>query len=271
MHKRQALGALAALTTTAMLGLAGTGLPAQAQTPTAPPPASTLGHVGVFSFLGDSVQAIWSDDKPAASRLEARGAENLEFKGIGFDLIALRVARDTFKRSAPAARVSMFKAPAPLTPAEQRQVAEGASKAELPAWVVQALGENKLTHLVLVTRHRGPASASTGDRIDIGRGTVEGIGFYMDTLYTIQSSSTGALSTGLLAPFAQIRLILMDAQSGDVLSSYDVRESYAYAPKAGAVAADPWNFMPADEKVRRLRQLVETAMERGMGELLARR
>lgn len=253
----------------AALALATASNPGLAQTRPAAP--LKLGQVGVFSFLGDSVQAIWSDDKPGATRLEARGSESLSFKGIGFDLIALRVARDALQRVAPSAKVVLFKAPAPLTPAEQRQVAEGASKAELPAWVVQALGENRLTHLVLVTRHRGAASASTGDHIDIGRGTVEGIGFYMDTLYTMQSTDTGALSTGMLAPFAQIRLMLMDANSGDVLSSYDVRESYAYAPRAGAVAADPWNFMPPDEKVRALRQLVERAMDRGMGQLLTPR
>ncbi len=246
-----------------LLSLALAGAVAQAQ--------SAIGAIGVFTFLGDSVQAVWPEDKPGATRLETRGNETLEFKGIGFDRIALRSAREVLQSALPAARVELFISPTAMTPAEQRALAEGATRAELPAWMVKTLEQNKLSHLLIITRHRGSIGVSTGDHIDIGRGTVEGIGFYMDTLYTVQNTSTGALSTGLLAPYTQIRLTLMDAISGDIVNTYEVRESYGYASKDTKAAADPWNFMPADEKVVRLRELVEAGMKRGVAEVLKKR
>ena len=97
---------------------------------------------------------------------------------------------------------------------------------------------------------------------------VEGIGFYIDTLYTMQSSTTGALSSGLLAPYTQIRLTLMDAVSGAIVNTYDVRESFAHAPREGKAGADPWSFMPTDEKVRVLRSMVAAGVSRGVQALL---
>lgn len=227
--------------------------------------------LGVFTFLGDSVQTMWSDDKPRASRLDSRGAESLDFKGIGFDMLVLRSAREVLRQSLPAARVQLYQSPVAMTPAEQRGVADGAARAELPGWLVKTIETDKLTHLLLVTRTRGAIGAQTGDGVDIGRGTVEGIGFYMDTLYTMRNTSTGALSTGLLAPYTQIRLTLMDAMSGDIVGTYDVRESFAYASPDTKTAADPWSFMPAAEKIKVLRQMVETGVQRGVQEVLKKK
>lgn len=229
---------------------------------------STMGSVGVFSFLGDSVQAVWPEDKPGASRLEARGTESLEFKGIGFDLIALKSAREVLQRALPGSKVSLFKSPTAMTAGEQRNLAEGAKRSELPAWMVKTIEENKLTHLILVTRHRGMLDARTADDTAIGRGMVEGIGFYVDTLYTMRNIATGALSTGLLAPYTQIRLTFMDAISGDIVNTYDVHDAYAYASETDKSIADPWNFMPAAQKVRALRGMVEAGLRRGVQEVL---
>lgn len=245
------------------MALALAGAAAQAQ------PKMTA--VGVFSFLGDSVQAVWPEDKPGATRVEARGHESMEFKGIGFDRIALRSAREVLQSALPATRIELFISPTAMTPAEQRNLADGAARAELPGWMVKTLEQNKLTHLLIITRHRGGINARTGDNFDIGRGTVEGIGFYLDTLYSMVNTSTGAVSTGLLAPYMQIRLTLMDAMSGDIVNTYDVREAYAYASKDTNVVADPWNFMPAEEKVVRLRELVEGGMKRGVAEVLKKK
>ena len=253
-------------TTAWALGLAIAALAsaAQAQLP-------RLRNVGVFALLGDSVQVAWSTDAPSDTRLERTARESLEFKGIDFDLIALRTARDAIQRAQPAAKVMAFRSPEALTVAQQRQIADGALKAELPGWMVKTLSDSRLTHLLVITRSRGAIDARTGDGVGIGRGSVEGIGFYIDTLYTIRNSKTGALSSGLLAPYLQLRLTLMDAQSGDILATYDVRDGYAYGNEESQAAADPWNFMPAAEKVLRLRKLLEEGVARGMGQLLGPR
>lgn len=257
MKRRRVVVALAVWAT-----LLAASEPTQAQALTA------MGSVGVFSFLGDSVQVVWPEDKPGASRVEARGNESLEFKGIGFDLIALRSSREVLQRVLPSTQVSLFQSPTAMSPTEQRALADGAARSQLPAWMVKTLEENKLTHVLLVTRHRGTIDARTGEGTTIGRGMVEGIGFYIDTLYSMQNSTTGAVSTGLLAPYTQIRLTLMDATSGDILNTYDVRESFAYASRDTKTTATPWTFMPAEEKVRTLRTMVEVGIKRGVQALL---
>jgi hypothetical protein len=238
---------------------------ASAQTPGA------IKTLGVFSVLGDSVQTAWPEDKPGATRVEARGAESLDFKGIGFDTIALRASRAVLQRALPAAQLALFKAPTELSPAEQRALADGAARAELPAWMVKTLEENRLTHLLIITRHRGAINVSTGNQIDVGRGNVDGIGFYMDTLYKVHNTATGALSNGLLAPYTQIRFTLMDAASGDVLQTYEVRESFLYGSREQKPSAEPWTFMPAEEKVSVLRQMVEAGVQRGVQEVLKKK
>ncbi len=230
-----------------------------------------LGTVGVFAVLGDSVQVAATTDAPSDTRIERTARESLEFKGIDFDLIVLRTARDQILRLQPAAKVIVFRAPSPMTAAEQRELAEGAAKAELPAWIVKTMEANKLSHLLLVTRHRGAIDARAGGDYAVGRGTVEGIGFYMDTLYTVKNTATGSVSTGLLAPYAHIRLMLMDARSGDIVASYDIKDSFVYGAPESMSQPDPWSFMPAAEKVRTLRAMVEKGVARGVGQLLDKR
>lgn len=230
-----------------------------------------LKSVGVFSMLGDRVDVSASTDAPRDTRLEATGRLAMDFKGIGFDLIALRAAREALRRDRPSAQVSVFKAPMEMTAAEQRALAAGARNAELPAWMVKTIEENKLSHVLLVTRSRGTLNAETSDQVDIGRGTVEGIGFHMDTLYQIRNRTTGAVSSGMLAPHLNIRLMLMDTQSAEIVASHDIRESFAFAAQESQLQADPWTFMPNDMKVRTLREMVNNGMGRGMTALLAQR
>jgi hypothetical protein len=230
-------------------------------------PVPAMKTVGVFALLGDSVQ-VTASDTPAATRLEVNARDTLDFKGIGFDLIALRTARDEIRRVQPAAQVAVFRGPDALSVSQQRAVAAGAAKAELPAWLVKTIDENALTHLLLVTRSRGTIDAATTNGHSIGRGTVDGIGFYIDTLYSMRNTTTGAMSTGLLAPYMQVKLTLMDAQSGEIVASYDVKDAYAYASPETQAKADPWSFMPPAEKIKCLRELVEAGIQRGTASLL---
>lgn len=231
----------------------------------------TLRTVGVFSLLGDSVQVAAATDAPSDTRLERTARDSLDFKGIGFDIIAMRAARDSIQRAQPAAKVLAFRSPQALSVAEQRAVADGAAKAELPAWMVKTINDNGLSHLLLITRSRGAIEASTSNGFTIGRGSVDGIGFFIDTLYTIKNQTTGALSTGLLAPYLQVRLTVMDAVDGEVVAAYDVKDAFVYGARESQIAADPWNFMTSAEKVGTLRQLVEDGVARGMGQLMGAR
>ncbi len=229
---------------------------------------TTMKSVGVFSLLGDSVQVAVSTDAPKDTRIERTERYAVEAKGIGFDNIALRAFRDTLKKAQPNALVELYKSPTPLTPEEQRAIAEGATNAELPAWIVQTIDAKRLSHIILITRNRGEVNIRTGDGVSIGRGSAMGIGYYIDTLYTVQNKTTGALSTGALAPYVHVKLTLMDAQSGAVLKTYNMREGALLATSQGQVSTDPWTYLTADQKVSTLRDYVEQNMGRAAPDLL---
>lgn len=226
--------------------------------------------VGVFALLSDSVQVTAATDAPSDTRIERTARETLEFKGIGFDPIALRVSRDSIQRAQPAARVLLFSSPVAMTAAEQDSLARGAAKAELPDWMVKTIVERKLSHVLLVTRTRAAINARTANGHAIGRGSVEGIGFFIDTLYQMKNLNSGAVSTGLLAPYIQVKLSLMDTQSAEIVASYHINDAFAYASRDDQVVAEPWSFMSAADKVVTLRDMVDKGMQRAMQSLLAR-
>jgi hypothetical protein len=201
-------------------------------------PVNPLRAVGIFSLLGDSIQVVTSTDAPSDTRIERSARQTLDIPNIGFDNIAIRAARAALIQAAPQVKVELYKATTPMTLDAQRGIAEGAASGELPAWIVQAIQQKKLSHVLLVTRTRGPVDVRTGDGVSIGRGTAQGIGFYIDTLYTIKNTDNGVLSTGLLAPYVQLRLTLMDTDTA-AASNYDVRDSYALGSTVNRVAAEP--------------------------------
>ncbi len=230
-----------------------------------------LKSVGAFSMLGDQVDVSVSTEAPRDTRIEGIERLAMDFKGIGFDLIALRATRTVLRSEQPSVQVSVFKSPVEMSAEEQRALAAGARNGGLPGWMVKTIEENKLTHVLLVTRSRGALNATTDDQVAIGRGTVEGIGFHIDTFYSMRNMTTGALSQGLLAPHVNIRLLLMDTQSAEIVASHDISESFAFASPEAQGKADPWGFMPTDEKIRTLREMVEKGMTRGTMALLRKR
>ncbi len=247
--------------------LAAVGPGAWAQAPAATP-LPAMQAVGVFALLGDSVQVAVSTDAPTDTRIERTERYAVEAKGIGFDNIALRALRDTLQKAQPQAQVELYKSPQPLSPEEQRSIAQGATQAELPAWIVQTIDAQRLSHIILVTRNRGEVNVRTANGISIGRGTAMGLGYYIDTLYEVRNLQTGAMSAGALAPYVHVRLTLLDAQSGDVLRTYDIREGVLVGDRQGKGSSDPWSFLTGEQKVALLRQQAETGLARGARALL---
>jgi hypothetical protein len=226
-----------------------------------------LGTLGVFALLGDSVQ-VAAGQQGTGTRLDPTARESLAFTGIGFDKLALRIISQHVRSVQPAAKLQMYQAPGGLSLEQQRAIAAGAEKAQLPGWMVDAIERNGLTHLLIVTRARGPVAAETFHKEGIGRADVDGIGFYLDRVYQMRNLTTGAVSTGLIAPYVQIRLTLMDAQSGDVVGRHDIRRAYAYASEANQLQGDPWTYMSMEEKVSAIRSMVEQGIGSGMAELI---
>ena len=228
--------------------------------------------MGVFALLGESLQIAQAGDI-TDSRLDRTLRDSLPVKNIGFDQAALRAVRTVLGQKAPAAQMQMFLANTALSPADQRALADGATRAELPAWIVSAIQAGKLSHILLITRGRGDASFPLSNGFDIGRGKVEGIGYYVDAATEVKNIANGNLSTGFLGAYVQLRLQLMDAQSGDIVGSQDVRVGRMHiansAGGAGNDGTNVWKALGPVQKVDLLRSMVETEVARVLPALLA--
>ncbi len=241
-----------------------TAAPALAQTP---PSIKTL---GVFSLLGDGLQLVFPTDV-TDTRLDRNQRESLPTKDIGFDQAALRAVQETLARQQPQASMQMFRSNTVMEPSAQRALAEGATKAELPAWIVGTIQSAKLSHILLITRNRGEANFPLLNGHSIGRGTVEGIGYYVDRGTEIKNLDTGLTSLGFLGAYAMLRLQLMDANTGDMLASQDVRVGQMYAGRNDKEIGNIWDTLGPREKVEVLRKMVQDNVARVMPAVLAGR
>lgn len=254
MFRRQMLAA--ALTAAALHA-------ARAQAPKAAP----LRNVGVFSLLGDGLQIAYALEA-TDTRIDRTQRETLQTQEIGLDQAALRAVREAFERLKPDAKLSLYRANTPIPPADQRALADGATRAELPAWIVAAINSAKLSHVLLVTRNRGDAAFPVQEGFTVGSGTVEGIGFYLDKMTEMRNAQTGLTTRGFLGAYIQLRLQLMDTASGDITRTRDVRVGRIYQGRNDAEIANIWDTLSAREKVEVLREMVHGNVARVMPEML---
>lgn len=226
-----------------------------------------VSNLGVFSLLGDELTVV-QPAAPTDTRIQRQTTESLSKRDIGFDQAALRGVREVLATRAPQAKLQMFRATAPISFAEQRAVAEGATKAELPSWIVSTIDQARLSHLLIITRTRGDAAFPAASGESIGRGTVDGIGFYLDKTTALKNIDTGGGALGFLGAFVMLRIQLMDASSGDIIGSQDVRVGQMHAGRRDAEAENVWNALDPAEKVEVLREMVQKNVARVMPAVL---
>lgn len=252
LHRRQLLGLA--------LALASAG-PAVAQA--SAPRAAPLRSVGLFSLLGDTIQIVQAP-APTDTRIERSERQTLDIRDVGLDTVALRALTGGLGRLQPQAQLQMFRATAPIALAEQRAIADGAHRAELPGWIVELLTRHRFSHVLLLTRHRGPAQMRLADGNTLGRGTVEGIGFYLDPLYEIRHLESGVTVRGALCAYVVLRLTLMDVPSGQVLAELPVRDGAVYGARSVEQSTEPWDILSPREKVEVLRRMLEDNLTRAL-------
>ncbi|MBL8345842.1 MAG: hypothetical protein JNN03_10405 [Rubrivivax sp.] len=223
--------------------------------------------LGVFSLLGDGVEVTVA---PLVSdtRIDASRRETFEYRNIGFDIIAGREVREAAGRLRPGIAVVPFGTNTTLPAAEQRHIASGARDGALPAWILQAVRERRLSHVLLLTRQRSEVRLLTADNSTIARnrGRVDGLGFYLDAEYKVRDANTGAVSNGALGPHVLVELTLMETDSAKVVRSHTIDEQFLLGAMESQGAVDPWSYLSAEQKVTLLREALARALRRVLPE-----
>ncbi len=209
-------------------------------------------RLGVFSLLGNSVRVV------------AREIQEVEFKDVGMDDIVFSTVQALYLARHPQAQVSQHRAPEQLSVDQQVQIGNATGqRGELPGWVVQAARDASLSHVLLANSHVGAMEFRTGRSQVVGNHRVTGIGFYVSADGRVTNGSTGAVSSGYLAPFVQLRMTLLETGSGRVIHSASFSEGFIVGPPENE-APDPWRYMTRLAKSQALQALLRSTVKRGI-------
>ena len=127
-----------------------------------------------------------------------------------------------------------------------------------------------MSHLVLVTQLRDNASFKLVNG-NAGTGWLEGLGFYIDDTTLLRNASTQNLASGMLGPFAYVKVRLIDADTLTVLREVRAPMSAIITqPSASPIAMDVWTGLDNKTKIDHLNSLLRQAMDLAVPTLLAK-
>ena len=217
---------------------------------------STEIRIGVFSLLGNSVRVV------------AKTLDEVMFKDVAMDDVVLAAAAAAVQARWPQVRPNLQRAAEQVNVDDQLAIGnEAARRGKLPEWIVKAASAQSASHVLLITSSSGAMEFRTGLSQVVGNYNVTGVGFYVGADGRTSNDSTGAVASGYLAPFAQLRVTLVDVAQGSVVGSVKATDGYIVGPPESE-APDPWRFLSREEKARALRQLLKSNVTRAVDEVL---
>jgi hypothetical protein len=223
----------------------------------------------VMSLVGDGFLVV-THRAATGSSLSPQTRAFMPLATPALDRAALLAVDTALRRAEPRAKVLLLGGRDPVAIEAQSRTlgatdaAQAVADALLPH--LPALGA---THLVLVLKGRGVGRFQV-DEGTAEAGTLEGLGYYVDSTLITRREAQFALATrGFLAPFAYVDLALVDLATGKVVARREAREA---APKAATQSdsVDAWEAMPAAEKIRKLQDLLGKEAEATVPALLGR-
>lgn len=219
----------------------------------------------VISLIGDKMSVV-TYQMSTGSGIDRNRRETIDMTDGLFDKIALSTIEKALNAQPDKPRSQLFELAAPsLFTRQDRFFSDG--KLVLPEAIHTALKSDGATHLLFVTKFRAEARMQA-DGAKLGSGVIEGLGFYVDHMSEMINNKTQRESKGFLAPFAFMRLSLVDLGSSVVLRQKYI-EASTMMITANKEAYNPWDTLSPAEKVEHLRHLIDTELTKGVASLLA--
>jgi hypothetical protein len=223
----------------------------------------------MLSLIGDKLDIVVYRMQ-TGSNIEQNRHEAFPINDPLFDNTAVSAAADAVRKVVPGAElVALNSRSAALFEKQRELFDERDSKVSLPDAIKTALQEQKATHLILITKHRDDARLAFRDRYD-GSGKLEGLGYYIDGV-TFTETNPGEGDTtgrGYLAPYAYMKVSLIDAQTSKLIGKQIVKASKALSVARAKDSANPWDTLTSEQKVRIMDQMVRREITRVVLELL---
>src|ERR1039457_4621923 len=221
-----------------------------------------------LSLIGDKISVV-GHEAVTGSKMDRNRQGSIAMDNRALDTTAVLAAVNAIKRLDPGA------ATVPMTTNDstlyelQNQLFESQDKSVAAlAALKESIQSQNATHLVLISKHRGDALLRFANEYE-GSGKIEGVGFYLDGSIRTRRSDTNAIGHGFLAPFAYIKVALIDARAMTVISEQNVEESIAQSTARAEGSLNPADVLTAAQKAAALQTMIRRAIARVMPELLA--
>ncbi|WP_417067510.1 hypothetical protein [Niveibacterium terrae] len=213
----------------------------------------------VISLIGDQLTIV-THASATGSRLDSNPKQAIQASALALDDKILEEVDRQMPKLAPGAEVSL------LGISSEAAYQKGDEALQVPA-VRKALEREHPDRIILISKYRGDARLKLKNQA-IGSGYLQGIGFYVDDSYRVRDTDTGATGDGFIAPFAYIRLSLLDGHDLREIRTLPVTASYTFSSSRGQ-SGKAWDALSATEKLSILGRLTLGSVRTHLPELFA--
>jgi hypothetical protein len=219
----------------------------------------------VMSLIGDKISVV-GHRATVGSSIDRNRQGAMTVQGHALDDMAVLAASDAISRFDPPASIVMLASNDPTLYELQDELFEPQqrSRALLASAIRDPIQGQHATHLILIRKHRGDAAMRMQVQY-VGSGKLEGVGFYVDPTLPTRNLETNEIGSGFLAPFAYIKVTLVDANSMAVIREQTVEES---ATMLTGKSLNPLNALTPAQKTAALRSLIVKATAGGVKAVL---
>jgi hypothetical protein len=216
--------------------------------------SAAVGKLAIVSMIGHDVDVVVSEAQ-VGSRLPPK-RERLPLAAGFFDQRATAAMDKLARRFVAADQIVLLSGQDKMwAELQQDALASAAGMNDMVATLADAARQVGCTQVLALMKWRAVAKLRLA-RSSIGNGMLEGLGFYIDPKLTTVAEGTQMSSIGVLAPFACMRLLHVDAVQVRALGSETAQASTTVTPPTGTLI-DPWDALNSEGKVQMLLDLME--------------
>ncbi|HTD05789.1 hypothetical protein [Undibacterium sp.] len=223
-----------------------------------------------LSLVGDSITVVF-ETMVTGSHLGRNGQQKIDIANTSLDVAALSAADSVISKLQPGAKTQMLISNDAGLYRMQGALFSDTSDAGIVLDGLKLALKNtpSVTHLVLVTKHRGDARLKLRDVV-LGSGKLEGLGFYIDDRAGVRHIDTGDTGVGLIAPYAYMTVRLIDTRNWAVIREKSL-DSSAIFSNTGNVAegVNTWGALTAEQKATALKALIKETVQKTAEDILA--
>ncbi len=184
------------------------------------------------------------------------------------DDVALLAVEDVVKKTDAGARLDLLSSNDPVLYKFQNDLFNNTGDSAAAQTALRTVLKNTTAErLILVSKHRADAYFRlVGSQI--GEGKLEGLGYYIDNTVSIRMVDSGATGVGFLAPFAYVKVSLLNARTLQVLRTKSIIESEVIA-NAGSAEANlsAWQVLSQQKKIDHTTELIRRVIQQAIPDI----